>query len=46
MVTPGVDFSEPTVDHDGNWSIWAWPPLSWSSLVLSLGTSVQVTLFR
>ena len=46
MFTPGVVLSVPTVDHDGNWSICAWPPLIWSSLVLSLGTSVQVTLLR
>ena len=46
MVTPGADLSAATVDQAGNSSICAWPPLSWSSRVLSLGTSVQVTLFR
>ena len=46
MVTPGVVFRLPTVDQAGNSSTWAWPPLSCSSLVLSLGTSVQVTLLR
>ncbi len=46
MLTPGVDFSVDTVDQEGNWSIWAWPPLICSCLVLSLGTSVQVTLLR
>ena len=39
-------FSDETVDQDGNWSIWAWPALTCSCRVLSLGTSVQVTLFR
>ena len=43
---PEVAFRLLTVDQAGNSSTWACPPLSCSSLVLSLGTSVQVTLSR
>jgi hypothetical protein len=46
IVTPGVDFSVATVDQEGNWSICASPLVICSCLVLSFGTSVQVTLFR